>query len=89
MSEDTPKPSCDQCTHRVGGLLEWMLSGAGDEMWVAETKGWFPCTSFYFYQRSQCDEYLQKTIPEAMGTAAEMTKPLVEEWCMSWGCSMK
>ena len=50
--------------------MKWILSGEGEEMWVAETKTWFPCTSFYFYQRSQCDEYLEKTIPAAMKNAA-------------------
>ena len=89
MSDDTPKPSCDQCNYRIGGVLKWIVSGEGENMWVAETKTWFPCTSFYFYQRSQCDEYLEKTIPAAMKTAAEMAESLAEEFCMSWGCSMK
>ena len=89
MSEDTTKPSCAQCNHRVGGVLAWALSGDADEMWVAETKKWFPCTSFYFYQRSQCDEYLEKTIPEAIRTAAEMAEPMAGEWCGEWGCSAK
>ena len=87
MSDDTSKPSCNQCTKRIGGVLAWAVRDAAHDMWVAETKAWFPCTSFYFYQRSQCDEYLEKTIPQAMATAAEMADPLAEEWCTSWGCS--
>ena len=61
------------------------MSEVGHNDWIAETKKWFPCTSFYFYQQSQCDEYLEKTIPDAMKSAAGIAKPMVKEWCTSWG----